>query len=165
MNSRNTTVQLCPESVYPHFRQNAFLLSWLNVAQNAIRIDFFSEKTTIFRLEHFNRSTDIRSRFTFLPGLGFSALEYRYRCIIANKLWLTVMKIMRPSAQLLLANTCFCKMHLKLILFKPIMSGSGRPTGGRLIYGQKKYSLQCYQGMEAGVCHFRAERSVQCHFL
>ena len=78
---------------------------------------------------------------------------------------MTVMKIVRASARLLLANTCLCKMQLEFILFKPIISGSGQPTGERVIYEQKKYSLQCYQGVEAGVCHFRAERSVHCHFL
>ncbi len=34
--------------MYPHSRQNAFLLSWLDFVQNAIKINFFSEKTTIF---------------------------------------------------------------------------------------------------------------------
>jgi len=78
---------------------------------------------------------------------------------------MTVMKIVRPSARLFLANTCFCKTHLEFILFKPIMWGSGRPTGGRLNYGQKRYSVQCDRVAEASVCHVRAERSVQYHFL
>ena len=165
MNSRNTTVQLCPGSVYPHSRQNAFLLSWLNFVQNAIKINFFSEKTTIFldwdisigvRIfevsVHFYRDSFFRIRISIS----------QYYC---EQIMMTVMKIVRASARLLLANTCLCKMQLELILFKPIMSGSGQPTGKRLIYEQNKYSLQCYQGVEAGVCHFRAERSVHCHFL
>ena len=69
---------------------------------------------------------------------------------------MTVMKIVRASARLLLANTCLCKMHLEFILFNPIMNVSGRPTGGRLNYGQKHFSVQCYQVAEVVVCHVTA---------
>ena len=112
---------------------------WFYFAQNTVKIDFFSEKNTIFYdwdISFGSAIFEVSGVCTFLQGFVFP-----YQNIDITVLLRTNYDDGRENCvtecSASFSEYLFLKMHLDFILFKLILSARGRPSAGGSFMSKK----------------------------